>query len=405
MARRTVYTNVRVVMPGRVLDGAAVVTEGARIREVLPDRGGWAEFDGEVVDGGGAYLAPGFVDLHCHGGGGCDFMDATPKAFRTAAGTHARHGTTTLLPTTLAGENRELEQTFAAFHDAARSEYDGARMPGLHLEGPYFSKEYRGAQDERYIRPPVPEDYRRIADCAQGCIRRWSAAPELPGTAAFGAFLRERGIVASIAHTAATYDEVLAAYENGFRLVTHLYSGMSTVTRRGGFRVPGVVESAYLIDGMTAELIADGCHLPPELLRLACKIKGPENLVLVTDAMRAAGMPEGESILGSLTNGQKVFVERGVAFLPDRQAFAGSVSTTDRLVRTMVRQAGVPLCDAVRMITRTPATVLGEGDRIGTVAAGMDADLVLFDDDIRVLRTVVLGRTVYRDTAGRDGSD
>lgn len=166
-------------------------------------------------------------------------------------------------------------------------------MPGLHLEGPYFSAEYKGAQDEKYLRHPSPGDYGRIAEWADGAILRWSAAPELPGAAAFGAFLRRQGIVASIAHTSATYEDVLEAYENGFGLITHLYSGMSTITRHKGFRVPGVVESAYLIEGMRAELIADGCHLPPALLQLAYKAKGAENLVLVTDSMRGAGMPEG----------------------------------------------------------------------------------------------------------------
>lgn len=174
---------------------------------------------------------------------------------------------------------------------------------------------------------------------------------------------------------------------------------MSTITRHKGFRVPGVVESAYLIEGMRAELIADGCHLPPALLQLAYKTKGAENLVLVTDSMRGAGMPEGESILGSLRHGQRVYIEQGVAFMPDRSCFAGSVCTTDRLVRTMAHQAGVPLCDAVRMATATPARVMG-WNRKGTVAAGMDADLVLFDETIHVSLTMVEGRVVYEENEG-----
>lgn len=392
---QTLFTHVRLVTPERLLEERAVLVRGNRIAGVYPSAGVPA-VDARVIDGRNRYLAPGFIDMHCHGGGGHDFMDATPEAFIGAAETHARYGTATLLPTTLAGDDEDLKKTFEAFRQVKKIRHRGANMPGMHLEGPYFSAEYKGAQDEKYLRNPEPADYRRIAAWADGAILRWSAAPELPGAGGFGAFLREEGIVPSIAHTSATYDDVLEAYENGYHLITHLYSGMSTITRVKGFRVPGVVESAYLIDGMRAELIADGCHLPAALLRLAYKGKGAENLVLVTDAMRGAGMPEGESLLGSLRHGQQVFVENGVAYMPDRSCFAGSVCTADRLVRTMVQQAGVPLCEAVRMITATPAAVMG-WSRKGTIAAGMDADLVLFDEKIHVSLTMTEGRVIYQE--------
>ena len=391
---QTLFTHVRLVTPERIRYNLSVLVRGNRIAGVYPDEGVPAA-DARVIDGRGRYLAPGFIDIHCHGGGGHDFMDATAEAFAGAAETHARYGTTTLLPTTLAGDDEDLRKTFEAFRRVKGIRHNGANMPGMHLEGPYFSVEYKGAQDEKYLRCPEPADYRRIAAWAQGTILRWSAAPELPGAGEFAAFLREEGIVPSIAHTSATYDDVLEAYENGYRLITHLYSGMSTITRVRGFRVPGVVESAYLIDGMRAELIADGCHLPPALLQLAYKSKGAGNLVLVTDAMRGAGMPEGESILGSVSHGQQVFIENGVAYMPDRTCFAGSMCTADRLVRTMVQQAGVPLCEAVRMLTATPASVMGWG-RKGAIASGMDADLVLFDDAIHVSLTMVEGRVVYQ---------
>lgn len=385
----------RLIIDGEIRDGLNLYIENGKIAAItaqeLPA--------GEVIDACGSYVSPGFVDIHSHGGGDADFMDGTSAAFLTAAEMHARHGTTTIIPTATSGTAEEMAGMEASFEEAQRSNVRGADMPGLHLEGPYFSAEYKGAQDEKYLRHPSPGDYGRIAEWADGAILRWSAAPELPGAAAFGAFLRRQGIVASIAHTSATYEDVLEAYENGFGLITHLYSGMSTITRHKGFRVPGVVESAYLIEGMRAELIADGCHLPPALLQLAYKTKGAENLVLVTDSMRGAGMPEGESILGSLRHGQRVYIEQGVAFMPDRSCFAGSVCTTDRLVRTMAHQAGVPLCDAVRMATATPARVMG-WNRKGTVAAGMDADLVLFDETIHVSLTMVEGRVVYEENEG-----
>ena len=352
-------------------------------------------FDGKVIDGKNNYLSSGFIDIHCHGGGGHDFMDSTVEAFVEACRTHARYGTTSILPTTLAGEEEELCQSFKAFHEAKKINKDGARMLGMHLEGPYFSKEFKGAQDEKYIVAPQKEQYERIYEKSEGAIIRWSAAPELPGSDDFAAFLKKKGILASAAHTSATYEQMLNAYNNGFSLITHLYSCMSTIVRVGGFRVPGVLESAYLIDGISAELIADGCHLPPSLLQYAYKFKGVDKLVLVTDSMRGAGMPDGESILGSLEKGQQVFIEKGVAFLPDRTAFAGSVCTADRLVRTMYKSADIPLPETIKMITENPAKLIGYGDPKGSINEGFDADLVLFDDDINVKITVVGGNIVY----------
>ncbi len=391
MSGFTIIKNARVITGGEVLNNLCVVVDGGKIVSVGTEPEG---FEGKVIDGGGAYLSPGFIDIHCHGGGGHDFMDATPEAFTGACRTHARHGTTSILPTTLAGEESELVKTFDAFNTAKDNCPDGAQMLGLHLEGPYFSKEFKGAQDERYIVSPDPEQYWRIFERSGGCIVRWSAAPELPGSEAFAQFLSDNKIIASVAHSSATYDEVLGAYNNGFKLITHLYSGMSTVVRRGGFRVPGVVESAYLIDGMSSELIADGCHLPAPLLKLAYKCIGADRLILVTDSMRAAGMPEGESILGSLKNGQRVIVEQGVAFMPDRSAFAGSVSTADRLVRTMTKTADVPIADAVKMITYNPAKLLGLAGKKGAIAPGADADLVLFDGDINIKMTMISGKVI-----------
>lgn len=226
-------------------------------------------------------------------------------------------------------------------------------------------------------------------------IVRWSAAPELEGALQFGRFLKEQGILPSIAHTNAVYEQVQDAFESGFTHVTHLYSAMSGVRRINAYRHAGVVESAFLIDEMTVEIIADGIHLPPSLLKLVYKIKGPSAIALVTDSMRGAGMPEGESILGSLKNGQKVIIEDGVAKLADRSAFAGSVATADRLVRNMVRLADVPLKDAVRMMTATPATIIGVQKRKGTVEVGKDADIVMFDSDINIQMTMIGGKIVY----------
>ena len=210
-----------------------------------------------------------------------------------------------------------------------------------------------------------------------------------------GRYLQSKNILPAIAHTDAIYEEVLEAFENGYTLITHLYSAMSGVTRRNAFRYAGVIESAYIIDEMDVEIIADGIHLPPPLLKLVFKIKGADRIALITDAMRAAGMPEGESILGSLHNGLNVIVEDGVAKLPDRTSFAGSVATAIRLLKTMVLMADVPLIDAVKMLTSTPARILNILDKKGELIPGKDADIVIFDKNFTIQTTIIKGKVVY----------
>jgi len=390
---RVKIINGRIITPYRIINNGVVIFEGGKILYVGPQKAD--EYKCIIIDACGNYVSPGFMDIHTHGGGGHDFMDGTVEAYIGAAEKHAQHGTTSMVPTTLTSTNEELKNTFDVFKRAKCLNENGAQMLGIHLEGPYFSIAQKGAQDERYIRKPVRSEYEEILSWSDD-ILRWSAAPELEGTSEFGNHLRDRGILASIAHSDAIYEQVEEAYENGFTHITHLYSAMSGVRRINAYRFAGVVESAFLIDGMTVEIIADGVHLPSSLLKLIYKIKGSSRIALVTDSMRAAGMPEGESILGSLKDGQKVIVEDGVAKLLDRTAFAGSVATTDRLVRTMVSLANVPLADAVRMMTITPAEIIGYGRRKGSLAAGKDADIVIFDEDIGVKMTIVGGKIVFK---------
>lgn len=350
--------------------------------------------DVRVIDAKGLYVSPGFIDMHTHGAGGADFMDGTVDAYLTAARMHAVHGTTLLYPTTLTSTNEALFASFETYRKAEEMNTDGARFGGMHLEGPYFSPVYAGAQDPRYLRNPRPEEYLEILDRCPA-LARWSFAPELEGSEEFAAELKKRGIVASIGHTNATFQECDAAYKSGADLMTHFYSCMSTVSRRNAFRYAGTIEYGYIQDGMNLEIIADGIHVPQDLLHLLLKIKGVERLALVTDSMRAAGMPEGPSILGPLSDGQEVIVEDGVAKLMDKSAFAGSVATADRLVRTMVQIAGCSITDAVRMITENPARIMGISDRKGSLKAGMDADVVIFDENINVRNTIIEGKIVY----------
>ncbi len=385
----TSVINGRIIAPEGVKEGVLVI-EDSKIRgieKVRPE-------GSRVIDAGGRYVSAGFIDMHTHGAGGADFMDGTPEAYLTAARKHAEHGTTLLYPTTLTSTNELLYDSFETYRKAVRENRDGARFGGMHLEGPYFNPQYAGAQDARYLRNPSPEEYLEILEKCPD-LARWSFAPELEGSEEFVAHLKRRGILPSIGHTNATFRECDRAWRAGAVHMTHFYSCMSTVTRRNAFRYAGTIEYGYWQDGMTVEIIADGIHVPADLLRLLVKIKGIGSIALVTDSMRAAGMPEGPSILGGLSDGQEVIVEDGVAKLLDRTAFAGSVATADRCIRTMVREAGCSIPDAVRMMTANPAAIMGIADRKGVIAPGYDADIVIFDDEINIGYTIVDGEIIY----------
>ena len=384
--------NGKIVTPFKIITGGCVLVTGDTITDVSEKD--IEASDATEINAEGKYVAPGFIDIHVHGGGGYDFMDATETAFLTIAETHAQYGTTAMLPTTLTSTKELLLQTLDAFEGANKKNVQGAQLLGMHLEGPYIAVSQRGAQDPRFIRAPDANEYQEILS-KYSCIKRWSAAPELKGALQFGRYLQSKNVLPAIAHTDAIYEEVLDAFANGYTLITHLYSAMSGVTRRNAYRYAGVIESAYLIDEMDVEIIADGIHLPPPLLQLVYKIKGADRIALITDAMRAAGTAEKESILGGITNGLKVIVEDGVAKLPDRSAFAGSVATTNRLVRTMVTMANVSMIDAIRMMTSTPARILNISDRKGSLMPGKDADIVIFDEQINIATTIIKGRICF----------
>jgi N-acetylglucosamine-6-phosphate deacetylase len=390
--KRIKIINGRIITPYRIIDSGTLLIEGTTIEAV--SEGDIYAADAEIIDAGGKYISPGFIDIHIHGGGGHDFMDGTVNAFLKIAEIHAKYGTTSMFPTTLTCSKADLLKSLDVYAEANKQNTMGAQFLGMHLEGPYFALAQSGAQDPRYIRNPDIEEYKEVLAYSND-IKRWSAAPELEGAIEFGRYLTSKGVLAAIAHTDAIYEEALEAFEVGYTLATHFYSAMSGVTRRNTYRYAGVIEAAYLIDSMDIEVIGDGIHMPPPLLKLAYKIKGADHIALITDAMRAAGMPEGDSILGNIDTGTKVFVENGVAIMPDRSSFAGSVATTDRLVRTMVTMADVPLIEAIRMISKTPATIMGVADTKGSLVAGKDADIVIFDDNINIQTTIINGKVVY----------
>lgn len=345
----------------------------------------------EEIDAKGHYVSPGFIDMHVHGGGGRSFAAGDKESIIKAAGFHAAHGTTSVLATSSACSPKRLVDFLRALHEVME-EKSAPSVIGAHLEGSYFSLAQSGAQNPEFIKAPDPEEYEMFYEEGKGHIMVWSFAPELPGGEAFAKFLIEKGIIPSIGHSDATYADVKKVYDLGCRAFTHLYSGMSTITRDNGFRRLGVIESAYLLDDVHAEIIADGCHLPPELLQLIVKRLGVNNLCLITDALQVAGMEHMEQTLTKEVESLAFIVEDGVAKLPDRSAFAGSIATTNRLVKTMIEKAGVSLEESIQMMTANPARFLNLTKK-GKLAPGLDADIVIFDDEIEVKRVIIGGNT------------
>lgn len=390
---RVILKNARVILGDFIRDAIVVVEDGriAGVENTLPDAGG---IPAREIDLGGMYLSPGFVELHAHGGGGADFLGGTPDTFAAALKCHLRYGTTTILPTVCAFSMEEFRLSIDNYRAVQSLPAGIPNLAGLHFEAPYINVKQRGAFDPAYIKDPNPQEYRAVVEYGQGVIGRWTAAPELPGALAFGDYISAKGILPAIGHSEAEYAQVEQALRHGYRLVTHLYSATSTVVRRGGFRYPGIVESAFLLDDLWVELIADGCHLPPELLRMVYKIKGADKICLITDASRLAGTEETGLVPSREGRSGMILIEDGVAKLPDRSAFAGSVATADRLLRVMHRDAGVALADCIKMLSLTPARMMGIAHKTGSIEQGKDADLIAFDGDYNIRGVMVRGSGV-----------
>ena len=382
----TLFTNAQVITPTGIYPGEVMVAAD-RIVEIALQGKLDAQAD-RIVDVQGKYLSPGFIDIHTHGAGGYDFMGSVENIYN-ACYSHMMHGTTTILPTTVTGSTQELLDYVELFNQVEAERPGMPYIHGLHLEGPYFAASQAGAQNPEYLRNPDPVEYEEVLRRTKR-IARWSFAIELPGSQQFLRRLREEGVITSLAHSDATCEEVFRAAENGLACLTHFYSCMATVRRVNAYRIAGAIEAGYLLDDLYVEAIADGCHLPAELLQLIHKVKGPERICLVTDSMSAAGMPDGEYQLGGLP----VIKEDGVAKLMDRSAFAGSVATTDRLVRTFRDLTDAPLYQVVKMASLTPAKLLGIDHMIGSIGLGKRADLLVFDENVEISHIMVRGELV-----------
>ncbi len=375
--------NARILTPqGWLKDGSLLIRDNKILEVTNCDL---AVIGAKLVDVKGMYVVPGGVEIHAHGGGGRDFMEGCEEAFRKAAATHMQYGTTSIFPT-LSSSTVPMIEAAAETCTKLMAEPNSPIL-GLHLEGHYFNMKMAGGQMPENIKNPDPNEYIPIVE-KWDCIKRWDAAPELPGAIQFGKYITAKGILASVGHTQAEYEDISAAYEAGYTHATHFYNAMPGFHKRREYKYEGTVESIYLMDDMTVEVVADGIHVPPTILRLVYRIKGVERTCLITDALACAASDSKEAF------DPRVIIEDGVCKLADRSALAGSVATMDRLIRTMVQKAEIPLADAIRMASETPAHIMGVSDRKGSLQKGKDADILVLDDNLNVRAVWAMGQLV-----------
>jgi len=359
MGSSKVLAGARVVLPTGVVHDGRVIVQGTRIVGAAPD-------DAEVIDVGGHWLVPGFVDIHNHGGGGASFSGSAEDVL-TAVDTHLTHGTTTLVASTVTDDMDVLVKQAGLLSELAEQ----GDLAGIHFEGPFISPCRKGAHSEELLRDPDPAEVRKLLDAARGKAKMLTLATELPGGIDSVRLLAEHGVIAAIGHTDASYEQTVAAIDAGATVATHLFNAMPQI----GHRAPGPITALLEDDRVTVELIDDGTHLHPAALQLAFHHAGAGRVAFITDAMDAAGFGDGRYVLGPL----EVEVSEGVARLVRGGSIAGSTLTLDRAFKRAVTVDRLPVEDVVAAISANPARLLGMGDRIGSLEPGKDADLVLLD--------------------------
>jgi N-acetylglucosamine-6-phosphate deacetylase len=375
-----IFTNGRLIFPDGIRDGLDLIVEDGKITETRKQTDARGK---GIIDLSGSYLAPGFVDLHVHGAVGRDTMEATAEAFRAICDYHATGGTTSLLLTTASAPLNAIVDVLNLARDCRSSV---RQIAGIHVEGPFISKTRKGAQREEFICEPKPAAVRQLLEHAD-IMKRVTLAPELPGALEAIEKCHARNISVSGGHSDAWEEEARAAFDYGMRSVTHTFNCMSGARRRGVHRVAGLLEVALSEPEINCELIADGHHVLPTLMKMLCRAKGSTGISLVTDATAGAGLPDGSRF--SLY-GKACIVENGACLLADRTALAGSASLMIDLVRTMVRDVEVPLHEAITMATVSPADAIGLNAK-GRIERGADADFVVLSHDLNVLNTFVAG--------------
>ena len=377
------FVNGRILTPKGWLDGGSIVTDGNRIRCV-------SNIDlhvvgAEIIDVNGGYIVPGGIDMHTHGGGGRDFIEGCEDAFREAVNAHLKHGTTSIYPTLSSSTIPTIEAACNVCEKLMAEE--NSPVLGLHIEGSYINPKEAGAQNPVLIKAPVIYEYETLLSKYK-CLKRWDEAPELPGSVRFIKTCNMHGVLTALTCTRATYKDVVEAHKAGMTHAAHFYNAMPVVYKEHEFKVPGTVESVYAMQDMTVEVIADGLHVPPVMLKVVHKIKGVERMALITDSLAYAASE------GDVSAEPRVIMEDGVCKLADRSALAGSIATMDTLIRTCIQKANIPMEDTFRMASETPAKIMGVFDRKGSIEEGKDADIIVFDKDINLTYVMQMGNEV-----------
>lgn len=378
----TQIINGKIFTPNGWLEDGSVIVRDDKILEVT--NCDLALIGANLYDAKGMYIIPGIVSMHIHGGGGHDFTECTEEAFRAAVNAHLMHGATTIYPTLSSSPFKKLYKA-AAICEKMMSE-EGTPVEGLHIEGPYLNPNMAGTQYAKDIKKIEKEEYVEFLNKTH-CVKRWDSSPELEGALEFASYLKSKGILAAISHTEAEYEDIRKAYEAGYSHTAHFYNAMPGFHKRREYKYEGTVESVYLTDGMSIELIADGHHLPSTILRLAYKLKGVENTALVTDALSFAADKE------QLSKNDDIVIEDGVCKMADKSALAGSIATAENLIQTMVK-AGVPLEDSIRMATETPARIMHVDDRKGTLEHDKDADILILNNRLEIEKIWQKGKEI-----------
>ncbi len=376
----------RILTPSREISDGIILVEGSRIVSLGVDGELTIPRGAKTLNFGDKIAVPGFLDIHIHGGGGSDVMEASEKAAIDLALFASSHGVTSILPSTVSAPHSSLLKVVRVLGEMVGRETGGAEVLGINLEGPYINPKMRGAHNAKHIRLPSVREFKDLWEASGEKLKIVTLAPELEGAENLLAELQKLGVVAAVGHSDAAYSEVMEAVTLGLSHATHTFNGM----RGFHHREPGTVGAALLCEKLTAEVISDNIHVHPEAVRLLTKVKDPSLIVLVTDSIMAAGMPDGEYRLGN----RRVTVKNGVCRLKSG-SLAGSTLTMETAIRNTVRAAGLPLQVVLGMATVNPARVIGVDDRKGSLAPGKDADITIIDSEVNVYATIVKGKMVY----------
>ncbi|AOR24480.1 N-acetylglucosamine-6-phosphate deacetylase [Clostridium taeniosporum] len=363
------------------IESGSILIENGKIKKINPHN----LEDKNTIDAKGLYISPGFIDVHIHGAGGCDTMDGTTESINTISKTIAKHGTTSFVPTTMTFSIEAINKAMKAIKTLKNNSSEGAHVLGVHLEGPFINPNAIGAQNPDYILPPSISTYKSMVKNCEDCVISLTLAPEINGSKELIQYLSKNGVVCSLGHTKATYEETIDAIKYGACHSTHLYNAMPAFNHRN----PGIIGAIFDSDIKT-ETISDGIHISYPALRIAYKQKGTDNILLITDSMMACCMPDGEYKLG----GQDVIVKEGVARVKSG-SLAGSVLTLDKAVRNVYRNSNLPLNEIIKMASYNPAKHCKVDHHKGLIKEGYDADLILFDDDINIKKVFISGKEFY----------